>query len=107
MDADKNIETLKAAKIFGDYHYQAPIYEMAKLFRSKDNLFQYKINVNIPFDYQTHSVPSYNGAGHASDLFYLFDRPISHNYQRFVCTTSISENGKLVIVWYKIEGKNY
>ena len=78
----KNIETLKAAKIYGDYHYQAPIYEMAKLFRSKNNLFHYKINVQIPFDNQLQSVPSYEGAGYASDLFYLFDRPISHNFER-------------------------
>ena len=57
---------------------------MATLLREKNNLFQYKINVKIPFDYQSQSVPTYEGAGHASDLFYLFDRPISHNYDRYI-----------------------
>ena len=76
-------ERYQAAKIYGDFHYQAPIYEMAKLFGTKKNLYQYKIDAEMPFDYNLQMVPPYKGTGHASDLFYLFDRPISHNFERY------------------------
>ena len=57
---------------------------MAKLFGTNKNLYQYKIDVEVPFDYNLQIAPPYKGTGHASDLFYLFDRPVSHNFDRYL-----------------------
>ena len=56
---------------------------MAKLFGTENNVYQYKIDVEVPFDYNLKITPPYKGTGHTSDLFYLFDRPISHNFERY------------------------
>ena len=62
---------------------------MAKLFGTENNVYQYKIDVEVPFDYNLQIVPSFKGTGHASDLFYLFDRPISHNFERYFAHADI------------------
>ena len=63
---------------------------MKKLFGTNKNLYQYKIDVEIPFDYNLQIAPPYKGTGHAADLFYLFDRPISHNFDRYFAYVPVS-----------------